>query len=286
MTAGARPVVAAAVTFLFVPGDRPDRFGKAAAAGADVVIIDLEDAVIEGHKEEALHAAVRHLAPAADDQLRAMVRVNALGSAWSTVELEALQALVQQPAHGLTGVLVPKADDPQRVTELAASLAAAAATPVAVVALVESAGGVERVAELAGSPGVTRLGLGEIDLALDLGCGADAAAVAYARGRIVLACRAAGRPAPIASPSVEIRDLDAVAAAARLNRRDGFGGQLCIHPAQLDRVRAAFAPTAEEVGWAQSIVDVDADGGAAQVDGRMIDRPMVERARSILHHAT
>ena len=275
-------IVAEAVTALFVPGDRPDRFGKAAAAGADLVIIDLEDAVVVDHKEAALQSAVAALAPGHQDHLRAMIRINALSGSRLAAELSALRDLVERDGHGLVGLIIPKAEDPGLITDLINSLRTASSTPIGLVALIESARGLQRVDELAAAPGVTRLGLGEIDLALDVGCDADAAAIGYARGRMVLASRAAGITPPLASPAVEIRDLDAVGAAARLDRRDGFGGKLCIHPAQLDPVRAGFVPTAAELAWARSIVD--ADGGAAQVEGRMIDRPMVVRARRILSY--
>lgn len=96
----------------------------------------------------------------------------------------------------------------------------------------------------------------------------------------MIASRAAGIAAPLDSPSTDVRDLERVLASARAARSAGFGGQLCIHPAQLPAVRAGFAPTAAEVEWARAVIG--GEGGAVQVDGRMVDRPLVERARRIL----
>jgi len=137
--------------------------------------------------------------------------------------------------------------------------------------------------KLARVPGVTRLALGAIDLALDLDAEADSAMLDYARAQVVIACRAAGIAAPLDSPSVAITDLHAVEQSARTARGFGFGGKLCIHPAQLAPVNAAFVPTQEQITWARSVVF--AGEAAVQVDGQMIDKPGAEKARRILRRA-
>lgn len=272
-----------AVTALFVPGDRPDRFAKAAAADPDLVVIDLEDAVPPKAKEAALEAVLSALSPGSP--LRALVRVNAVGTATYAGEMAALAGLAARPDHGLIGVLLPKAEDPEALDDMVSSLASSASSReggggLAVVPLVESALGVLRAFELASVPGVTRLAFGALDFTLDISADLDSAAVAQARAQLVIASRAAGIAAPLDSPSTDVRDLERVLASAREARSAGFGGKLCIHPAQLPAVRAGFAPSAAEVEWARALIG--ADGGAVQVDGRMVDRPLVERARRIL----
>lgn len=272
-----------AVTALFVPGDRPDRFAKAAAADPDLVVIDLEDAVPPQAKEAALEAVLSALSPGS--ALGALVRVNAVGTATYAVEVAALAGLAARPGHGLIGVVLPKAEDPVVLAGLVSSLAPSASSReggggLAVVPLVESALGVLRAFELASVPGVTRLAFGALDFTLDISADLDSPAVAQARAQLVIGSRAAAIAAPLDSPSTDVRDLERVLASAREARSAGFGGKLCIHPAQLAAVRAAFAPSAAEVEWARAVIG--AEGGAVQVDGRMVDRPLVERARRIL----
>ncbi|PYI67639.1 CoA ester lyase [Arthrobacter livingstonensis] len=270
-----------AVTALFVPGDRPERFAKAAAAGPDVVIIDLEDAVAPAAKEAALSAALAALAATDDEdtRLRALVRVNPIDSPRHSAERAALLALAQTSGHGLLGIMVPKAEDPVRLHGLSADLPAG----LALIPLVESATGLVNALELARVSGVTRLAFGAIDFALDIDAGDSDRFLDHARSQLVVASRAAGIAAPWDSPTTDIKDTVKVAGSASLGRGFGFGGKLCIHPAQLGAVHEAFAPTAEEVEWAHSVIG--AEGGAAQVDGQMIDRPVTERAKRILVRA-
>lgn len=266
-------IVSAAVTALFVPGDRPERFAKAAGSGADVVIIDLEDAVALSDKPMALASTVDALARGG---VRALVRVNPADSATHDTEVSALLALNELPHHGLLGIVLPKAEQPASVAGLRASLP----KDLALVPLVESAVGLVNALGLAQVPGVTRLAFGAIDFSLDVNADSADRFLDHARSGLVLASRAAGIAAPLDTPATEIRDEDAVAAAARLARNFGFGGKLCIHPAQIAAVNAAFLPSAAEIEWARSVVG--AEGGAAQVDGQMIDRPVTERAKRIL----
>lgn len=274
--------VAGALTALFVPGDRPDRYAKAAASGADLVIIDLEDAVAPPAKFQARQAVTHALSPAAGTGLQALVRVNAAGTDTFDAELDALLALAPLPGSGLLGIMLPKSEDPETLSELVARVRATG-TPLAVVALIESARGVLRAAEIAAVPGVTRLALGAIDLTADVAADLDGPVVTHAMVQLVLASRAARIPAPLDSPSTAIRDEDAVTAAAAAARAAGFGGKLCIHPQQLDAVRSAFRPTEEQMTWARSVID--AGDAAVQIDGQMIDKPVIERARRILRRA-
>lgn len=286
MSGGQDPIarVADAVTALFVPGDRPDRYSKAAASGADVVIIDLEDAVAPSAKFGARLEVTRALAAgsAGDEPIRALVRVNSAESDLFEAEVEALVASARLLRAGLLGVMLPKAEDPSVVADVVARFAASE-KPVAVVPLVESARGVLRAAELAAVPGVTRLALGAIDLTVDVGADLDSPVVTHAMAHLVLASRAARIAAPLDSPSTAITDLGPVGDAARVARSAGFGGKLCIHPRQVAAVRAAFAPTDEQLAWARSVLA--AGEAAVQIDGRMIDKPVVAAAHRILRLA-
>jgi citrate lyase subunit beta/citryl-CoA lyase len=235
-------VITEAVTALFVPGDRPDRYGKAVASGADVVIIDLEDAVAAPAKESARASVVAALGAG---DLRTVVRVNGPDSAWLTDDLAALSTLAAGAAHGLLGVMVPKAADPRALAGVAQRVG------VPVVALIESAEGVARARELSAVPGVVRLAFGALDFALDVGADVDAITGQVARAEVVIVSRAAGLSAPWESPSTDLTDPVRVEETSRAARRLGFGGRLCIHPSQLAPVRAGFAPTAAEIAWAR-----------------------------------
>lgn len=270
--------VAGAVTALFVPGDRPERFAKAAAAG--VVIIDLEDAVAPAAKATALAAALEAVAPSGGgDPVRALVRVNPADSTTYDAEITALLSAAEASGSGLLGIVVPKAEDAGALGQLRARMP----ERLALVLLIESALGVVNAVELARVPGVTRLAFGAIDFALDIDADGGDRFLDHARAQLVLASRAAGIAAPLDSPSTDIRDAGKVADSAQLARNFGFGGKLCIHPAQLATVEGAFAPTQADVEWALSVIG--AEGGAAQVDGQMIDRPVTERAKRILQRA-
>jgi citrate lyase subunit beta/citryl-CoA lyase len=276
----ATETVAAAVTALFVPGDRPERFAKAAAAGAGVVIIDLEDAVAPAAKSAALAAAMEAVAPSDGSAgVGALVRVNPQGSGHYDADITLLLSAARTPGSGLLGIVVPKAEDAGALRQLRADMP----KHLALVPLVESALGVVNAVELARVPGVTRLAFGAIDFALDIDADGGDRFLDHARSQLVLASRAAGIAAPLDSPSIDIKDPSRVAESARLARNFGFGGKLCIHPTQLTTVHDAFAPTEADVEWAQSVIG--AEGGAAQVDGRMIDRPVTERAKRILQRA-
>ena len=273
-------IATSAITALFVPGNRADRFGKAAASGADVVIIDLEDAVPPGSKTDALAAMITALSPVGGQNvaLRALVRVNTADSPFFEPELAALMRLTVLPGHGLLGLLLPKSEDAAVVRRVRGLLSA----DLALIPLVESAAGVVNALELARVAGVTRLAFGAIDFALDIDSAASDEFLAYTRSQLVVVSRAAGIMAPLDSPVMDIQDTERVAASAQLARDFGFGGKLCIHPAQLAFVRGAFRPSVVDIEWAKSLAE--AGDGASQVNGQMVDRPVLERAKRILQY--
>ncbi|MCT2584818.1 HpcH/HpaI aldolase/citrate lyase family protein [Actinophytocola gossypii] len=254
------------ITGLYVPGDRPDRFDKAVATGADLVILDLEDAVAPERKAFARDAVVAWLVDRAAECV-VQVRVNA----GDGDDLAALR--------GLAGfeVRLPKVEAPSEVDEVAAVLPG-----VPVTALVESALGVERAARIAGHPAVTRLGLGESDLASELGTDADAV-LDHARVRLLYAARAAGLPPPMLSAYPAIADLAGLRADTERGRRLGWVGRVAVHPTQLPVIAEVFRPTEAERRWADQVLAAVGTGGVATLpNGEMVDPAMVGRARAIL----
>jgi citrate lyase subunit beta / citryl-CoA lyase len=260
--------IAAARTFLFVPGDRPDRFDKAAASGADIVILDLEDAVAPAAKPAARQAVIDWLA--ADRPV--LVRINAAGTAWFETDL----ALWKRP--GMLGFMLPKAE-PGATLERVARL-----KPT--VALIETAAGVVGVDAVAAVPGVQRLAFGTIDLALDLDTTAPEVMTAIGT-RLVVASRACGIAAPIDGVTTGFKEPSLVEETMRLARARGFGAKMCIHPAQIAPIRDALRPTPDALDRARRIVAADkASGGAAvALDGQMVDKPVVAKAYRILADA-
>ena len=263
------------LTLLYVPADRPDRLAKALASAADVVLVDLEDAVAPSHKDEARGHAVAALRDVGERPVQ--VRINRASTPWHDADLAALAAL---PVA--VGARVPKVESPEQVRAVAEVLPGRALH-----LLVESALGVERTFDIAtASPQVASVGLGEADLRSDLRV--DDAGLAWARGRVVVAARAAGLPSPVMSAYPNVRDLDGLAESCRTGRELGFCGRTAIHPAQLDVIRHAFLPTQDEVAAAAHVVArvegaAEAGVGAlALADGTFLDVAMVERARAVL----
>ncbi|WP_027944390.1 HpcH/HpaI aldolase/citrate lyase family protein [Amycolatopsis taiwanensis] len=258
------------LTWLFVPGSRPERFAKAVAAGADVVVVDLEDAV----PPEGKAAARENLRAAWPIGPDVVVRINAHNSPEFDADLVLCRDL------GPAAVMLPKTESAQDVQ------AVADGTGCPVLGLVETARGFVNLGEICTAPGLARLVFGSIDLALDLGTTADAALDA-SRSDLVRWSAACGLPAPLDGVTPSIDDVAAIDRDARRAKAWGFGGKLCIHPAQLAVVRDAMRPSAEEVAWARRVIEADeqAQGAAVSLDGAMIDRPVVERARRLLQAA-
>lgn len=259
-------------SFLFVPANRPDRFAKALAARADAVIVDLEDAVPPSEKDAARAALAAWLSP----ERPVWVRVNGVDTPWFGKD----QALVAKP--GVAGVVLPKAEDPGQI---AAVFQASGGLPV--LPLIESAAGIRNVHALARAEGVARLLFGSIDFQVDLGMAAEEEELLSFRLELVLASRLANLAPPVDGVAPAINDLEGLQRDTLRARRLGFGGKLCIHPCQLRIVNRCFAPSPEELAWAQRILAADAEGNgsALALEGQMVDRPVVLRARKILAQA-
>jgi citrate lyase beta subunit len=260
-------------TFLFVPGTRPDRFAKAAASGADAVIVDLEDAVSAPGKTSARAAAAQHVST-----YPALVRVNGVDTPWHSEDLAALRG-----ADRLAGIVLPKTESAQHIAAVVAVLG----PDVPVFALLESARGVQDARLIAQAPGTARLLFGNLDFCLDAGIAQHSGneqALLFARSAIVVAARAAGLPGPVDGVQPEIDNDAATLADARRSAALGFSGKLCLHPRQVPLVHTAFMPSAGELRWATRVIEVAADsaGAAVRVDGEMIDQPRLELARRIV----
>lgn len=268
-------------SYLFCPGDRPERFAKALATGADRVVLDLEDAVLP----EAKAAARDHLADRLADRLAGpseagapgagvMVRVNAVGTSWHEDDVRALAAL-----PGVAGLMLPKAEDPDAIAGLRARLAPGRD----LVALVETVRAFAHLRAVAGVPGVRRLAFGSVDFRAEAGIRGTDRELDFVRGGLVLESALAGLPAPIDGVTIDVRDEAALAADVRRARDFGFGAKLCIHPGQVAGVNAGFAPDEAEVAWARRVVEACTAGpGAIVVDGKLVDRPVRLQAEAIL----
>jgi citrate lyase subunit beta / citryl-CoA lyase len=246
------------LTWLYVPGDRPDRFEKAIASRAHAVIVDLEDGVAPGAKGEARANLAGFLGSPHGKPV--YVRVNAGNAA----DLDAVSKLE------LTGVIMPKVERPEDIPP-----------GLTVNALIESAAGLEAAYEIALHPQVVGISLGEADLRSQTGAlepGLD-----WARARVVNAAVAAGLPRPPQSVYANIRDLDGLAVSCRRGRELGHLGRAAIHPDQLTVIEHAYLPTEEELEHARAILERLGDEGAGTLGGgEFVDAAMVGAARQIV----
>jgi citrate lyase subunit beta / citryl-CoA lyase len=268
--------IGAARSFLFVPGDRPDRFRRALDSEADCVVVDLEDAVAPAAKDAA-RAHVRALLDRPVPRKPVIVRINSPSTPPGAADVAALSTGTR-PA----GVMVPKADSPAVLAELGHRLGA----NVALLPLVETAAGLIAAPQIAALPGVARLALGHLDLAAELGIDpADENRLGPARFALAVASAAAGLPAPVDGVSTEVRAPSRVETETRHTVAAGFTARLCIHPDQVRPVHTGLLPPADELTWARSVLGAVRGGDVAVVDGQMVDRPVLLRARSVLARA-
>lgn len=257
-------------SFLFVPGNRPDRFDKAYAAGADVLLLDLEDAVAPVDKHAARAAIKDWLRP----DKPVYLRINGIETDWFAMDL----GLVSLP--GVRGIALPKAEEPRAIEEIRRH----AGNETSILPIVETALGLWNVMAVASAIGVSRIAFGSVDFQLDTGIGGDGEELLQARSQLVLASRVAGLLPPIDGVTVALDDPLALASDVARARRLGFGGKLAIHPKQVAAINSGFLPPPEEMAWARRVVDAAAGAlyNAVRVDGKLVDRPIIERARAVL----
>jgi len=283
-------------SFLFAPGNHPRRVEKALALGADAVILDLEDAVATSDKAAARKPVAEALK--GPRRCRGYVRPNAPSSPFC------YQDLVETLHDKVDGVVLPKVEsaaDLHAIDWLMAALErehGIAEGSIDLIPLVETAAGVARVDRIVQARNlrpyrapwrVKRLAFGAADYSLDVGLvpSHEEPELAEARARVVLASRAAGMEGPLDSPWFHLRDMEGYRRAVERSRRGGFQGRLCVHPDQVPVANELFTPSADEVARAERIVaafsQAEAKGAAAvEVDGQMVDYPIVHRAQALL----
>jgi citrate lyase subunit beta / citryl-CoA lyase len=261
-------------SYLFVPGNRPDRFAKACGAGADAVIIDLEDAVPPPEKNAARAEIAAWLNPAQP----VSIRINAAATEWFEQDAE----LCRKP--GITAVMLPKTEGIEDLR----LLERIAGPHIRIVPFVETANGFWNALEIGRYSIVDRLVFGALDFQLDLGVEGDTEELLYFRSQLVLVSRLAGIAPPVDGIHKEIDNPEALRAETLRARRLGFRGKLCIHPKQVPHVNACFYPTEQEVAWARRVIEAaTASGGAAvAAGGELVDRPIILRAQRILQEAS
>ncbi|GAA4023091.1 CoA ester lyase [Streptomyces plumbiresistens] len=265
------------LTWLYVPGDRPHLVTKALTAGADVVVIDLEDAVAPDRKEYARQATAERLCER--QPVPVHVRVNALDGPLAAADLTAVAAL-----PGVCGLRLPKVTSPEQIVRVAEATAPGDGGAPPLHALLETALGIERAHAIASAhPALRGIALGETDLRADLGVREDAG-LDWSRSRVVVAARAAGLAPPPQSVHPDIRDLDTLAASCAHGRTLGFLGRGALHPRQLPVIERAYLPTAREIEEAERIVKaaVTDQGAQALPDGTFIDAAVVAAAQRTL----
>ena len=272
-------------SILFVPGYRPDRFGKALAAGADAVCIDLEDAVPPQRKTMAREAAARFLAKQPAGRLREetspphlIIRINDPDTDLGRADAETLGGARQPDAF-----MIPKVRTAAGLRRAARLLGDGAP----LFALIETALGLENAVDIGqASPAIAGLVFGGFDLAIELRADPSWEPLLYARSRVVHAAALSGLDA-IDMPSLGFREMSGLREEAGRVRCLGFAGKMAIHPAQLPVIHEVFTPSELEVERARRILDADreAGGGAVALEGRMVDRPVAEVARRVLARA-
>jgi len=259
---------------LFVPGSRPERFSKAFATGADRIIVDFEDAVEAGLKRQARHNLQAWLELNPTAQL--MVRINAFDHPEFCADVDFCDA-----HPGVVAVILPKAESREQVEQVTTH-------GKRVWPLIESAKGIEALAEIAQARNVERLTFGALDMSLDLGLRSSAAAAMrildQVRYKLLLHTSLASLARPVETVYPTIDDPEGLEVFASSALHMGFGGMLCIHPNQVGIANRIFSPTDHEIEWAQKVLAAaQENGGAFRLDGQMVDAPVLSQARRLLN---
>jgi citrate lyase subunit beta/citryl-CoA lyase len=273
-----------AISYLFVPGNRPERFSKAVEANPDAIILDLEDAVHPDSKAAARAAIWAWQESTPSVSCERYIRLNSVGSTLFHQDQAWLYDM-RYPER-CNGIFLPKVECPDALGRVVEQLLMWQ-PELKIIAIIETAKGLQQVESIAAMPGVARLAFGSLDFSLDINCSQIPEAFLFARHRIVLASRTADLPSPIDGVTPAIGDLAVVAKDALYARSLGFGAKLCIHPSQLVTVQRAFLPDSRQLAWADRVMRAVATGShAVQVDGEMVDLPLIEHARRLLDVAS
>jgi (S)-citramalyl-CoA lyase len=264
---------------LFVPGRRPDRFEKALAAGPDMVTVDLEDAVIPAHKDEARARSMSLFEDARADGIERVVRINGMRTLFG---LKDLLAIVEHPSPP-DAIMLPKVESADEV-RIVDALLQRAARPVGLHVIIESNAGLEQALAIGGAcPSIRSLLFGAVDMAAELGAAMDFTSMLYARSRAVHAAASHGLDA-IDVPYLDLEDAAGLAEECRRVRDLGFTGKAAIHPKQLETINATFTPDAQRIAYARKVIAAfeSSPDGLVVVDGKLIEIPVVRSARRTL----
>jgi (S)-citramalyl-CoA lyase len=265
-------------TLLFTPADRPDRFGKAPAVGADGAVLDLEDGVGLPAKQTAREAALQFFEKplAAPEGFIWAVRLNHITTEDGLKDLLAFGATAHRPKV----VMLPKTESVSEVEIAIRHLKTRAGDAPQIIALIETGRGLGAAEAIAAHPSVGAIAFGGADLAADLHATLAWEPMLFARSRIVQAAAAAGIAA-FDVPFLDIHDAEGLRKETGMVMALGYSCKLAIHPAQVGPINAVFTPNPKELATAQRIVAAfeQAHGGACQMDGRMIDVPVVKAAQ-------
>jgi (S)-citramalyl-CoA lyase len=263
-------------SWLFTPGNRPERFARAAEIGADVLIIDLEDAVSSDDKPKARATAVAYLSRAASDATLRALRINGLDTTAGIADLNALLESDAAPDF----LVLPKANSPGHL-HILDRLLTLRKLETRLVGLIESARGLAAVeATAAATPRLSGLMLGAADMAADLGIATAWSPLVAVRSRLVLACALAG-VTPIDSPFFDVHDMDGLSREAVDASAFGFPAKAAIHPGQVGPINQALTPADEAVEHAKAVLAANTKG-VGVVDGQMIDEAVARKARRTL----
>ena len=266
-------------SWLFTPATKADRFGRAAEVHADALIIDLEDAVALSDKQKARTAALQYLEQPAGSRLPGALRINA---PVTQTGIEDLHSLLESSA-ALDYIILPKCDSPAFIS-MVRVLLDQAAKKTEIIALIESAKGVEALPDIVKSD-VKPVGLlfGAADMAADLGAKTTWETLFFVRSRILQVAASAG-VVVVDSPFFDIADLEGLKRETKAAEDLGFHGKAAIHPKQISFINEVFTPSAEEVARARQILTVNQQG-VGSVDHQMVDEAVARKARLVLERA-
>lgn len=268
--------IADARSFLFAPAHRPERFTKALASGADCVVLDLEDSVPLASKDEARAAIVEHGTLLTAAACAVVVRINSPETEEGQRDMQALRGI---PA--LSAVMVPKCDSADTVRTVAGALPGLPLLPI-----IESAAALLALPQIAMTSPVCRLIVGHIDFLADTGiqCSDDQRELDSLRFQVAICTRVAQLAPAVDGVTVAVDEQALIRADTQRAVRFGFGGKLCIHPKQVATVHESFMPDPVQVNWATRVIEAMqvSKGTAVQLDGKMVDLPVVLQAQRIL----
>jgi citrate lyase subunit beta / citryl-CoA lyase len=269
-------LITAARSFLFVPGNRPERFVKALASGADAVVLDLEDSVPLHEKADARDAIRNHWNGLNNKNPVVVIRINSPETEWGKNDVEGLRDL-----PGLAGLMVPKCESAEILHQVAVAFPGVAILPI-----IESAAGYLNLRDIAQAKQVSRLVVGHIDFLADTGlqCSDDQQELNSLRFEVAMCSRNSNLAPAVDGVTVSVEDEALIRRDTERSLRFGFGAKLCIHPKQIQVVHATLAPTATQIDWARRVISAmdDSGGAAVQLNGKMVDLPVVLQAQRIL----